>query len=436
MRLPRLQSVNNARRVDGLLTAVVNIAGMIPQHHLMPQRFLGAKLALVACLAAVPLLTTTHVAAVRATSGDGAAALESEIQSILDLALAPGAIAWDSYGVDEGVEAPPTGINAAVRVPGRDDVVVASGTNVDGTPFDANGPYAAGNIQVDLVRTVAWQLADEGNLDLDATIDAWLPDVPNADRVTIGMLIDYTTGWGRGDVDTPIVADLSRRWTLAEAMESVVGVPPVREPGTTIGTEFIHSDTALGYILEQVTGDSIADLIGARIITPLGLDDTLVQDGTNQPDGYQHGIFAFDGQSVDTSMFPNVSYYTYFGAEFAVVSTSTDLLDLLDALVAGDLFTTDRTPTPERLLGARLLDGSVGASGAPLNGYCPCESAGGNTLDVAAVGRRPTGLGTYVAMIRFPDGISVVLHFNSRETDDVDTIWQFVLAIHDAAAQP
>jgi CubicO group peptidase (beta-lactamase class C family) len=407
---------------------------MIPQHNPIPQRFLRANLALLAGIAAVPLLTTTHVEAVHAPSGDTeTAALESEIQTILDLALAPGAIEWNCCGAD----APPTGVNAAVRIPGRDDVVVASGSNVDGTPFDPNGPYPTGSLQDNLVQTVAWQLADEGDLDLDATIDTWLPDVPNADRVTIGMLADYTTGWNRVDKTTPIVADLSRRWTLAEVLQGLVGVPPLREPGTAIGTEAAdHDTTALAYILEQVTGDSIADLVEARIITQLGLGDTFIQDGANQPDGLQHGVFAFEGQLLDTSMVPNVAYYTYFGAVQAVVSTGTDLLDLLDALVTGTLFTTDRTPAPERLLGARLLDGSVYGLGIPINGYCPCESAGGNGMDVAAVGRRPHGVGTNVTMVRFTDGISVVLHFNSDNTDDQDATWQVVEAIHDAAIRP
>jgi CubicO group peptidase (beta-lactamase class C family) len=407
---------------------------MIPQHHPISQRFLRATLALVAGVAAVPLLTSSPVGAVRVPSGDTAtAALESEIQSILDLALAPGAIEWNCCGAD----APPTGVNAAVRIPGRDDVVAAAGTNVDGTPFDPDGPYPTGSLQPDLVNTVAWQLADEGNLDLDATIDTWLPDLPNADRVTIGMLADYTTGWGRVDKTTPIVADPSRRWTLAEVLEGLVGITPLHEPGTAIGTEAAdHDATALAYILEQVTGDAIAELIETRIITPLGLDDTLIQDGTNQPDGYQHGVFAFEDQPLDTSMVPNVAYFTYFGAVHAVVSTSTDLLDLLDALVTGTLFTTDRTPKPERLLGARLLDGSVYGLGTPLNGYCPCEGAAGNGMNVTAVGRRPSSIGTHVTMVRFDDGISIVLHFNSRDQADPSDLWDVAVAIHDAATQP
>ena len=287
---------------------------MIPQHSHVPRRFLRSSLALIASVAAVPLVTSPAHAARSRRAARPTRRLESEIQSILDRSLADGEIEWNCCGVD----APPTGVNAAVRIPGRDDIVVAAGINVDGTPFDSDGPYATGSLQDNLVETIAWQLADEGDLDLDATIDTWLPDVPNADRVTIGMLPTTRPDGIESTRTTPIVADLSRRWTLAEVIEGMVGIPPLHEPGT-IGTEAAdHSITALAYVLEQVTGDSIADLIEARIITPLGLGDTFIQDGANQPDGYQHGVFAFDGQVLDTSMCPNVSYYTYFGAVMAV----------------------------------------------------------------------------------------------------------------------
>jgi CubicO group peptidase (beta-lactamase class C family) len=417
-----LQSVNNRCVVDGLLTAAVNIAGMIPHTTHTTRRLSAAVAVALAPLVAIPMSPAAATAS----------PLESDIQSILELALAPGAIDWNCCGGD----APPTGVNAAVRIPGRDDIVVAAGVNVDGTPFDPRGRYPTGSFQPSLVNTVAWQLADDGALDLDATIDTWVPDLPNADRVTIDMLTDYTTGWGRVDKTTPIVADLARRWTLAEVLEGMVGIPPLREPGTAIGTEAAdHDTTALAYILEQITGESIAELIETRIITPLGLDDTIVYDGTSPPDGFQHGVFVLGDQVLDSSMVPSgVAYYTYFGAVQAVVSTSSDLLDLLDALVAGELFTTDRTPTAERLLGARLFDGAVYGLGTPLSGFCPCDGVTGNRMEVTAVGRRPGGVGTNLTLVRFSDGISVVLHFNSNEWVDNSDLWDVAVAIHDAAA--
>ncbi len=70
--------------------------------------------------------------------------------------------------------------------------------------------------------------------------------------------------------------------------------------------------------------------------------------------------------------------------------------------------------------------------GTPLNGYRPCESAGGDRLDVTAVGRRPGGIGTSLTMVGFSDGTSVVLHFNSFDHVDNSDLSDIAVAIHDA----
>ena len=339
------------------------------------------------------------------------------VQAILEASLEPGAIDWDCCGVD----APPTGVSVAVRSPGHDDLVLAAGEHVDGSPFDPHGTFATGTLETTLVMTIAMQLADEGVLDLSATVDAWLPEQSNADRVTLQMLLDGTSGWdGWAGVDLEnIVADLERSWTLGEMLATTIEIPPLHEPGTFDNAGLDRGISALAYVIEVVTGQSIAELLDERIFTPLGLDDTFVDDGTSQPADYQHGVFAFEGQRVDTSMFPNVSYFTYFGAVNAVGSTNTDLLDLLDALVTGELFTTERVPGPDHFLGARIFDGSVFGFDLPINGYCPCDSAGAsNGVEVATVGRQPGAVGTSSFILRYPDGISIVLHFNSNEEVD------------------
>ncbi len=359
------------------------------------------------------------------------AQIADTVQGILDRSLEPDAIDWACCGVD----APATGVSVAVRIPGHDDLVLAAGEHVDGTPFDPNGSFATGSLGTTLVETIAWQLADEGLLDLTATVDTWLPAQQNADRVTLQMLLDGTSGWdGWAGVDTPlIVADFERHWTLGEMLDTTADIAPLHDPGTFDNEGIDRGMAALAYVIEEVTGQSIAELIAERITEPLGLDDTFMQDGANQPARYQHGVFSFEGQRVDTSMYPNVSYYTYYGPIRAAVSNTTDLLDLLDAFDTGELFTAERVPGPEHFLGARIFDGSVHGYGLPFNGYCPCESAGaGNGLDVATIGRQPSSVGQSLFMLRYPDGVSIVLHFNSGDEADRDDTRAVVEAIHAA----
>lgn len=358
-------------------------------------------------------------------------AVVDEIQGILDAALADPAIAWDP----EGIEAPPTGASVAVRMPGRDDIVLASGESVDGTPFDPEAPFNIGGVTESFVQTIAYQLVDEGLLDPTATVDQWLPAQPNADRVTVQMLLDHTHGWASWPEASYnlMAADFNRRWTLSEVLASVETNPPLAEPGTFSSEGTGVAATALAYIAENITSSTLTDLVEDRMAQPAGLDETAISDGTEPPD-YEDGVFIFDGQRRDTSGGPHTSYNTYFAASASANSTLRDLLDLLDVWQSGDLFTTDRVPGADRFLAERTLDMDVFGHGIPFHGFCPCQDDGAN-VSVSAIGRAPNSPFTDNHVFHYPaDGVSVVLHFNSAEYVDRAPLRNLAETIHEAAA--
>jgi len=355
-------------------------------------------------------------------------AVVDEIQGLLDAEIAEPGPAWDTP-----FPTPPTGASVAVRMPGRDDIVLASGKSVDGTPFDPEAAFNIGAVTESFVQTVAYQLIDEGALDPNATVDQWLPKQPNADRVTIQMLLDHTHGWaGFADASYGLMAaDPNRRWTLPEVLASVETNPPVAKPGGLSIEGAGVAATALIAIVEDVTGSALADLVETRIAQPTGLDDTAISDGT-EPAGFEDGVLPFEGRRLDTSQYPHTSYNSYFAAASAN-STVRDLLDLLDVWANGDLFTTDRAPGPGRFLADRTNDMDVYGSGVPFNGFCPCDADGAN-VSVIAIGRVPNSPFTNNHVLHYADGVSVVLHFNSGEVADRAPLRQLADAIHEAAA--
>ena len=99
---------------------------------------------------------------------------------------------------------------------------------------------------------------------------------------------------------------------------------------------------------------------------------------------------------------------------------TTDLLDLLDVWSTGELFTTDRTPAPDRYAPdpAGNPNTYVGL-GVPFNGYCPCTEVD-DGIEPTAIGRAPGAIGTRTFLLRYADGISVVVNVNSNEADPAD----------------
>ena len=228
---------------------------------------------------------------------------------------------------------------------------------------------------------------------------------------------------GYGEQDTiNITADFERAWTLAEVLATLEGEPRVAPAGTYFPDTGEIGTVVLAHGMEQVTGRSLAELVEEKISAPLELDQTFLSDGTDLPADFQAGVFTLDNQPFDTSQVPNTSYNTYLGATSSMVASVGDLLDLLDAWMAGSLFTTDRVPTADRFPTDRPLNDGVDISGegVPLNGYCPCTPEGDGNVP-AIIGRTPKGFGTDLHVLAYPDGISVILHYNSNEeASDLD----------------
>jgi hypothetical protein len=103
-------------------------------------------------------------------------------------------------------------------------------------------------------------------------------------------------------------------------------------------------------------------------------------------------------------------------------------------LAAGELFTTDRTPALNRYAPdpAGTPNTYIGLGG-PFNGYCPCTEVDGG-IEPTAIGRAPAALGRLTFLLRYTDGISIVLNVNSNEATDLADLQAVVAAVHDIAA--
>src|SRR5690349_754319 len=89
------------------------------------------------------------------------------------------------------------GAALALHDPERGDVVVTSGTRepVPGAgAVDPDVPWGIGSITKTFVAVVTLQLAEEGVLDLDASIEPAFPELPRAADITVRRLLQHTSG--------------------------------------------------------------------------------------------------------------------------------------------------------------------------------------------------------------------------------------------------
>ncbi|MGH3500464.1 MAG: serine hydrolase domain-containing protein [Nocardioidaceae bacterium] len=229
-----------------------------------------------------------------------------------------------------------------------------------------HGRFRAGSITKTFVATVVLQLVDKGRLQLDDTVDRWLPGaVPDGDRITVRELLNHTSGLPDVVPTLPMppsrefFANRWRTWTSAELVRRALANAPTDPKQPPPGSEFVYSSTGyllLGQIIKQVTGHSYGDEIKHRIIRRLHLHGTSMPGTFPRIRGpHPHGYVPTrpdpeDPRLLDyTQMNPSV-----FGAAGELISTTRDLNKFFAALLDGRLI-------PDHLLEEMKTPGVEGA---------------------------------------------------------------------------
>jgi D-alanyl-D-alanine carboxypeptidase len=320
------------------------------------------------------------------------------------------------------------GATLSIRVPGHDDIHLVSGVDDRDpeTPMPTDGTYAAASVVKTFVAATALQLVAEGRLSLDEPVEPWLPELPNADEITLAMLLGHTAGLGEWNETATILEDLTRSFTPEEVLAEHVAAPPLGEPGERFA--YTNADyTAVGVLIERELHDDLAAVIAERFTGPLSLDDTVLSDGSTKPT--RHGWFSLPDapdpdRPLDNLDFPHEAQMTTLWAAGNLTSSSSDLLDWGEALYSGDVLGADSTATMLEMRRSFTLDGvsdRLVATDAPTPlhyglgamGFC-LDQAGCSPDEVEVVGHSGgLGAGTRVLLAHHPDsGATLVFHAN------------------------
>ncbi|HET9718877.1 MAG TPA: serine hydrolase [Solirubrobacteraceae bacterium] len=126
------------------------------------------------------------------------------------------------------------------------------------------------------VSTMIMQEVDLGRLSLDTRLSRFLPQLPNAGRITVRMLLDMTSGLPDYLYNPRISWTISHRprhrWTLDQLLSGMgTGLGP---PSFAPGERYQYSDTnyiALGAILARVSHSSVEHAFQQLLARPLRL---------------------------------------------------------------------------------------------------------------------------------------------------------------------
>lgn len=214
-----------------------------------------------------------------------------------------------------------------------------------GAPALENARFRAGSVTKVVTASIVLQLAAEGRIDLDGTVQRYLPGLLTEDfaPVTVRQLLNYTSGLRPGSSlgDTVEEGYPHRFETLTprQVVADAVAGGPAYAPGTRQTYGNIHY-TVLGMLIEKVTGDSYAHQAEVRVFRPLGMRHSSFPVGADPRIHGPHnrGYDWIDGKLVDVTDW-NMSDRFAAGD---MISTTADLERLLVGVFRGRV-----VPRPE-----------------------------------------------------------------------------------------
>ncbi|MDH6126487.1 serine hydrolase domain-containing protein [Kitasatospora sp. GP82] len=231
------------------------------------------------------------------------------------------------------------------RVGTPDQVWQGSSTDAfTGRRIPPDAHFHIGSISKTFVAVVLLQLEAEHRVDLDQTVQHYLPGaLPDSyPPITVRQLLNHTSGLPAMNIGIPnptvdqVLDERLDYFTFDEIIRSSLhpadgSTPPLHfAPGTE------QEYSSLGYrvagaIIERVTGSSFADEVTARVLRPLHLNQTSAPAGNpRMPRPALHGyVTDSTGRPVDVSEQADDSG--------AVISTAPDLDHFVSALYSGRL---------------------------------------------------------------------------------------------------
>lgn len=262
------------------------------------------------------------------------------------------------------------------------------GDRESGSEMPTDGEVRIGSASKTFTAVVVLQLAEEGLLGLDQSVESLSPGLlrgegVDAEAITVRHLLQHTSG-------LPEYADLIAADPFAyaeiyqtpqEVLRTALERPATSAPGET----YSYSNTGyitLGLIAEQLTGEPLEDLIDRRITRPLDLEHTYLPHPEEREFRGQHPKgYHTDKEGSLRDISEADPYWTW--AAGAMISTPAELNEFMRAIVAGELL--DEVRHDEMLTGIptgeELLPGStygLGLESVELS----CGTAWGHSGDI------------------------------------------------------
>jgi len=220
---------------------------------------------------------------------------------------------------------------------GTESFTAGVGDRDTGAPYPEGGHTRVASVTKAFTSVMVLQLAEEGLVDLDGTVEDYLPGLladagegVEPDRITVRQLLRHQSGLP--ELEEP--ADPAATYTPRELVALMGSQPAQYPPGEQM--RYTNTNYVLaGILIEEITGHRYIDELKTRIADPLGLTGTYLPEPGDvtlrapSPKGYA----LVDGVLTDVTAQEPSALYSSGG----LVSNGADLNRFFTALLAGEV---------------------------------------------------------------------------------------------------
>jgi CubicO group peptidase (beta-lactamase class C family) len=228
-----------------------------------------------------------------------------------------------------------------VTVDGQEVVTTALGESMTGVPATSEMRFRNGAVAYAYLSTLLLRFVDQGLVGLDDALATWLPDLPDADQVTLRMVTNNTAGYPDYVQNKTLLQELAehpfRQWTNQVLIEIGLSTPRLFAPGTN--WDYSHTNfVILGEALEKIGGKPLDVLMQEQVLGPMGLRHTVASSTPAIPEPALH---AFSSERrVYLGIAPGTRFYeecTYWNPSWTVAEglvQTTDIVDVATTMTA------------------------------------------------------------------------------------------------------
>ena len=229
-----------------------------------------------------------------------------------------------------------------VKVTQGDKVVIsqAFGESMNGVPATTEMHFRNGAVAFNYLGTLLMQFVDQHKVKLDDTIERWMPSLPEANKVTLKMLANQTSGYPDYETDPKFLAafnsDPFHIFTFEERLKIAFSRPMMFNPGTN--WSYAHTNfMILGEILSKIGGKPLDALLREQVFVPMGLKNTTSSQTSEMQSPILH---AFDSERRTALKIPSdVAFYeesTFWNSQWGTpmgANETTNIDDMITTAV-------------------------------------------------------------------------------------------------------